>query len=306
MDMKNYEVIIEIYHDMMEERERHIAELTEKRNRIDQIDSYINSLLSKEENDLQIFLPRKAENIYRDDIEKNRREKEKLCLECDNLQRYIQSENIKIEKLDRVLFDISTMLHVKHFSSVSISSLQNLAQFISKIQSVSANLEKGDNVQAKTYMSGMKQDIDLILKDIRNSLFDVNPVATAFSDELSLKDMLDGYFDILNLNHPFRIKADIDEIQVDHSDFAKEILFISIYRIIIEYVSSSVKYLSDNKIIIKIKKQKYKYWIVIKDKVEYDTTNSSLDTIKETVALLGGSIDIKLNKGISIDIKIPC
>ena len=69
MDRNSYEVLCEIHSDMKKELEKHLAEMAEKRKRIEQIDSYMNGLLSKEENDLQVFLPRRVENLYRDDIE---------------------------------------------------------------------------------------------------------------------------------------------------------------------------------------------------------------------------------------------
>ena len=126
MDRNSYEVLCEIHSDMKKELEKHLAELDEKRKRIEEIDSYMNGLLSKEENDLQVFLPRRVENLYRDDIEQCRKEREKLILECDSLQGYIQSEYEKVERLDKLKFDLLKMLHVKQYSALKVSSLKYL------------------------------------------------------------------------------------------------------------------------------------------------------------------------------------
>ena len=60
------------------------------------------------------------------------------------------------------------------------------------------------------------------------------------------------------MNRSFCIKADIDDIRIDHSDFAREIAFVAAYRIIVEYINDFVSYSDDHRITIKVKKQKYK------------------------------------------------
>ena len=276
MDRNSYEVLCEIHSDMKKELEKHLAELAEKRKRIEEIDSYMNGLLSKEENDLQVFLPRRVENLYRDDIEQCRKEREKLILECDSLQGYIQSEYEKVERLDKLKFDLLKMLHVKQFSTLNVSSLQILSRLIPEIRSVSDNMEveDGDMIKAKQVLSGIEQDIGTVIADAKDLIFHRNLLSSELnllSDEVSLNDMLSEYFDALHLNRSFCIKADIDDIRIDHSDFAREIAFVAAYRIIVEYINDFVSYSDDHRITIKVKKQKYKYWIVIKDnKGRYD------------------------------------
>lgn len=270
MDRNSYEVLCEIHSDMKKELEKHLAELAEKRKRIEEIDSYMNGLLNKEENDLQVFLPRKVENLYRDDIEQCRKEREKLILECDSLQGYIQSEYEKVERLDKLKFDLLQMLHVKQFSALKVSSLQILSRLIPEIRSVSEHMEarNEDMIKAKQVLSGMEQDIGTVIADVKDLIFHRNVLFSELnllSDEVSLNDMLSEYFDALHLNRSFCIKADIDDIRIDHSDFAREIAFVAVYRIIVEYINDSVSYSDDHRITIKVKKQKYKYWIVIKD-----------------------------------------
>ena len=125
-----------------------------------------------------------------------------------------------------------------------------------------------DMIKAKQVLSGMEQDIGTVIADVKDLIFHRNLLSSELnllSDEVSLNDMLSEYFDALHLNRSFCIKADIDDIRIDHSDFAREIAFVAVYRIIVEYINDSVSYSDDHRITIKVKKQKYKYWIVIKD-----------------------------------------
>ena len=55
--------------------------------------------------------------MYRDVIEKNRQEKEKLLFECDDIHKQIHIENKRIDQLEKILSD-SSMLHVKQLSIV--------------------------------------------------------------------------------------------------------------------------------------------------------------------------------------------
>ena len=83
MDIENFGVIEELYRDIKKEQEQQTLTLSKKKNRIAQIDTYLDGLLSKEQNDLQVFLPRKIEDVYHDVITTNKEEKEKLVSECD-------------------------------------------------------------------------------------------------------------------------------------------------------------------------------------------------------------------------------
>ena len=121
---------------------------------------------------------------------------------------------------------------------MKVSSLQILSRLIPEIRSVSDNMEVGDGdmIKAKQVLSGIEQDIGTVIADVKDLIFHRNLLSSELnllSDEVSLNDMLSEYFDALHLNRSFCIKADIDDIRIDHSDFAREIAFVAAYRIIL-------------------------------------------------------------------------
>ena len=102
MESANFDIIQDMYHELKNEQTKKLTLLKEKKNRIAEIDAYLNSLLSKEESDLRVFLPRKVEDVYQDVIEKNRQEKEKLLFECDDIDKQIHIENKRIAQLEKI------------------------------------------------------------------------------------------------------------------------------------------------------------------------------------------------------------
>ncbi|MCI6715600.1 MAG: histidine kinase, partial [Lachnospiraceae bacterium] len=147
MNEENYKIIKEMYDDLTKEYAEKSALLHDKKNRILEIDSYVESILSKEQNDLQVFLHRKVEDVYHDVLKRNYDEKEKLILECDDIEKSLQKEKNRLESLEEVISDDSFMLHVKQISVLEIqekerqriardlhdSSLQNLTHLIHKV-----------------------------------------------------------------------------------------------------------------------------------------------------------------------------
>ena len=120
MNEENYKIIKEMYDDLTKEYAEKSALLHDKKNRILEIDSYVESILSKEQNDLQVFLPRKVEDVYHDVLKRNYDEKEKLILECDDIEKSLQKEKNRLESLEQVISDDYFMLNVKQISVLEI------------------------------------------------------------------------------------------------------------------------------------------------------------------------------------------
>ena len=323
MDASNYEIIQSIYNELKKEQTGKFGELNEKKNRIVEIDTYLNSLLNKEESDLRIFLPRKVEDVYHDVIEQNKQQKEKLMAECDELEKQIHLQDSKIEQLEKIISDKSSMSHVKQFSILDAqekerqriardlhdTSLQNLTHLVHKVELSSLYIDQ-DPIKAKLELATVESGIRKVIDDIRNSIFDLRPMTV---DDLGLKETIEKLLIVLNQEKQFHIIEDIDQIDRTYSDYYLQILFISIYRIIQECVQNSIKHSKGNEIIVKLKDLDDVYQILVKDNgTGFDITEASkkdkhfgLSVIKERVLFLGGKIDIDTSNGTSIEIEIP-
>lgn len=120
MDIENYKVIEDLYRDMKKEIDQQSATLKEKKYQIAEIDTYLESLLNKEQSDLRVFLPRKIEDVYHDVIEQNTQQKNKLITECDEIEKYMNMSKIRLERLEHILSDKSLMLHMKQLSVLDV------------------------------------------------------------------------------------------------------------------------------------------------------------------------------------------
>ncbi len=323
MDLASYDIIQGMYDDLKKEHTRHLSELSEKKIQIDAIDSYLNSLLNKEESDLKVFLPRKVETVYADVIEQNRQQKEKLNSECCEIEKLLHLENKRIDQLQKVLAEKSFMIHVKQLSILDAqekerqriardlhdTSLQNLTHLVHKIELSSLYIDE-DPVKAKLELATVGKGIRKVIEEIRNSIFDLRPMSF---DDLGMKETIEKMLLLLNQEKKFHIIEDIDNISMKQSAPTTQILFLSIYRIIQECVQNSLKHSGGNEIIVRLKEKDMNYKIIVQDNgTGFDVSEAAkkekhfgLSVIRERVYFLGGKIDIDTQDGTSIEIQIP-
>lgn len=323
MDLTNYKIIEKMYDDLKKEQEGLVADLDEKKNKIAEIDAYLNSLLNKEESDLRVFLPRKVEDVYSDVIEQNKRQREQLVSECDEIERILHLDENRINQLEKLMSDISSMLYVKQFSILDAqekerqriardlhdTSLQNLTHLVHKVELSSLYIDE-DPVKAKLELATVEKGIRKVIEEIRNSIFDLRPMSV---DDLGLKETIEKLLSVLNQDMQFHMVTDIDQIDTGQSAPSMKILFISIYRIIQECVQNSLKHSGGNEITVKLKERDMSYWIIVRDNGKGFDINEALkkdrhfglSVIRERVYFLGGTINIDANDGAFIEIEIP-
>ena len=321
MDAANYEIVQTMYDELKREQADQLKALHEKKNKIAEIDTYLNSLLNKEESDLQVFMPRKVEDVYRDVIKQNEQQKEKLLSECDALEKTLRLDENRIVQLEKILSD-SSMLHVKQLSILDAqekerqriardlhdTSLQNLTHLIHKVELSSLYIDE-DPVKAKLELATIEKGIRKVIEEIRNSIFDLRPMSV---DDLGMKETIEKLITVLNQDRQFRIEMDIDEIPVTQ-DPATYMLFISMYRLVQECMQNAVKHSGGNEIIVKLKDYGSTYRIMVQDNGGgFDLEEASrkerhfgLSVIKERVLFLGGKLSIDANDGTCIEIEIP-
>ena len=322
MDTANHEIIQTMYDDLKKEQTSMLAVLHEKKNKINEIDTYLNSILNKEESDLQVFLPRRVEDLYHDVIEQNEQQKNKLITECDELEKQLHLDKNRMEQLEKILSDTS-MLHVKQLSILDAqekerqriardlhdTSLQNLTHLVHKVELSSLYIDE-DPVKAKLELATVEKGIRKVIEEIRNSIFDLRPMSV---DDLGLKETIEKLITVLNQDKQFYIMTEIDEINVKQSDSSTHILFISMYRLVQECVQNAIKHSGGNKIIVKLKDCGDVYRISVQDNgngFDIDIASKKerhfgLSVIKERVLFLGGQLNINSNNGTFIEIEIP-
>lgn len=322
MDSSNIEIIQTMYDELKKQQTERQSVLQEKKNQIAEIDTYLNSMLNKEESDLQVFLPRKVEDVYRDVIEQNKQQKEKLLAECDELERLFHSDESKMKQLQKFLSG-SSMFHVKQLSILDAqekerqriardlhdTSLQNLTYLVHKVELSSLYIDE-DPVKAKLELATVAKGIREVIEDIRNDIFVLRPMSV---DDLGLKETIEKLLAVVNQDMRFGIMTDIDEIPAAKSDSAEYMRLISIYRIIQECVQNAIKHSGGNEIVVRLKDHGNVYQVVVWDNgIGFDVSEVSkldkhfgLSVIKERVLFLDGKIKIDTDNGTTIEIEIP-
>lgn len=323
MNKENCKIIKEMYDDLKKEYAEQSALLDNKRSRILEIDSYVESILNKDQNDLQVFLPRKVEDVYHDVLKQNHDEKEKLIFECDEIEKLLHKEKSRLENLEQVISDDSFKLHVKQLSVLEIqekerqriardlhdSSLQNLTHLVHKIELSSLYIDQ-DPIKAKLELATVEKNLRKVIEDIRNSIFDLRPMSF---DDLGIKETIEKMLLMINQNKKFQIETNIEDIRPNISDSKRMIILLSIYRIIQECVQNSIKHSEGNRIKVCLKDKKDSYEIIIQDNgIGFDMSEAvkkdnhfGLSVIKERVLLLNGQIEMNTQNGTFIKIDIP-
>lgn len=323
MDIENFGVIEELYHDIKKELDRQSSSLQKKKFQIEEIDTYLENLFSKDQSDFQVFLPRKVEDVYHDVIEQNKQQREKLVTECDDIEKLLHTGNVRLERLEKVIADQSVVLHMKQLSVLDVqekereriardlhdSSLQNLTHLVHKVELSSLYIDQ-DVVKAKLELATVEQGLRKVIDDIRNRIYDLRPMTF---DDLGLKETLLKLIAVLNQDGNFTIVTDIDDIDLNALDSETELELINIYRIIQECVQNSINHSKGNRINVSLKDEKNFYRILIQDNgVGFDLKEAlkknrhfGLSVVEERVFLLNGKIQIDAENGSSILIEIP-
>lgn len=334
-----------MYTELQDERDRIQKQFDQNVNRIKEIDLYLKSIYEKEDSDFKVFSPRNVENVFKDTIEENKKEKESLE---NNNKNYYQ----KIAKLDSYLFALNEALpssckkerensidnllgdsiinglnasaHVsldERLNIISIqeeerqriardlhdASLQNLAHLVHKIELGSLYIDK-DPIQAKLELAAVSKNLKEIIEDIRNTIYDLRPMTF---DDLGFKETVERLCDSLKQKSDMNIVSDIDEVQI-HND----IELMTIYRIIQECCSNAINHSGGTEVVIKLRNLPSMYKISIRDNgkgfVLSDVKGKKehhygLTILNERVKLLNGtlSIDYVPDEGTTITIEIP-
>lgn len=223
----------------------------------------------------------------------------KSTLDKENLQ--AQSEWFKNQEMDRKR--IANELHD--------TSIQDLTHIIHQIELAGFYIDI-DATKAKLELASVNDEIRKIIKDIRNTIFDLRPMSF---DDLGLTGAIENLIDVLNNRFVIDIQADIN-----FSDDFDELRKLEIYRVIQECLTNSAKHANAKKITLTIYDKKNELYICTSDDgigiPEQEKENESkndkkihygLQIMKERVSILNGRCYINSikNEGTKIEIIIP-
>ena len=190
------------------------------------------------------------------------------------------------------------------------TSVQDLTHLIHQIELAGLYIDL-DPIKAKLELATINDELRKIIKDIRNTIFDLRPMSF---DDLGLQDALEQYID--NLKNKCNVEIETEMNFVDNYDEKKKLI---IYRILIECLNNSAKHADASIIKLKVKDVDNNLYLSVTDdgigilnNDEQDSekerhTHYGLSIMKERVSILNGKcyINSKEDKGTHIEFLIP-
>lgn len=187
------------------------------------------------------------------------------------------------------------------------TSLQTLAHVIHQVDLASIYMDK-DIVKSKLELAEVKQNIKVVIEEIRNTIFDLRPMSF---DDLGIEETIQRYIQYANKDHAFQIHTEIGNI-----DTTYYIIMANIYRIIQECISNAIAHSGGDEIYFKCYSENKMCYIEIEDNGkgfvdgEYEQDGQKhfgLSVVKERVMILNGEINISsvINEGTKISVTIP-
>lgn len=209
-----------------------------------------------------------------------------------------KSEWLKNQEMDRKR--IANELHD--------TSIQDLTHIIHQIELAGFYIDI-DATKAKLELASVNDELRKIIKEIRNTIFDLRPMSF---DDLGLIGAIENLIDVLNSRFTIDIHADIDFVD----DF-DEIKKLEIYRAIQECLTNSAKHANAKKITLTICDRETELYICASDDgvgipepdIENETDDNKqihygLQIMKERVSILNGRCYISSMKNVGTKIEI--
>lgn len=219
-----------------------------------------------------------------------------LTNNVNNINRGLQILDIQERERQRIARDLHD------------TSLQNLTHLIHKIE-LSSMFIDDDPLKAKLELETVSKSLKSVIKEIRNTIFDLRPMTF---DDLGLRESFERLADYLRESSQFDVYYNLEEINCNNS-----LVLMTIFRIIEECTNNAIKHSGGSVVFFELKKIADNACIIIvaDDGKSFDTEkvlsekdrHFGLCILKERVELLCGTmeIDSKPDKGTVIKIVIP-
>lgn len=321
MIIEDYNNLSEMWNELFQEASELETQIQYNLRCIREAEAYMNTFLTSETEDYKVFSPRKAEVIYKEEIEEARNKI--FSCEEDNKELRMKKSIIdeRMKKIETILNHENHKNHSLTFLSVQEqdrqriardlhdTSLQNLAHLIHKIELSALYIDK-DPLQAKLELAVIGKCLRDTIDEIRGTIFNLRPPAF---DDMSLKEAFEQLLLGVNENGKYKIISNINNITCDNN-----LIFVAIYRVVSESLWNIEKHADADVITFNCMEQDGKCMLQIEDNGKGFSENSvgqsddgrkhfGISLMKERVELMNGTIVItsEVGKGTKIAIEIP-
>ncbi len=319
-------IIFELKKSFLDEKKALQDQIVEYETEIRQCNEYIDSLSKKDDCDYNVFSPRSASRVYKDQVEEKKRQIADLELQIRNIYKKLSGVTKKLDSLSELdplevsasrdeAMIISTsgkskLLELQEDDRQRIAAdlhdtvLQNLSLVMHNLE-LSAKFIDYDPIRAKLELESNRKLVKETIDDIRSTIFDLRPMQfDDFGFKRTLENQIQNYMNRTNMN----ISYNIDELED-----LDTIFLITVFRVTQELLINAIKHSEGTEININISKTPDAINILvadngkgITDSYEAVENHFGLKILKERVEIIGGFVKINTNtKGTSVSVDIP-
>lgn len=306
------DILLDLKKNFLDDKKELQDRIVDIETKIQECHDFIDSLNKKDECDYNMFSPRSASRVYKDQVSEKKLEiedlEEKLRLyykKLGNVTKKIDSINkLSPEEVEVVTEDsLEEALDAKEESSYYLklqeqdrqriaaelhdSVLQNLSLVMHNLELAEKFIDY-DVVRAKLELESNRKIVKETIDDIRSTIFDLRPMQfDDFGFKKSLENQLDGYKSRTNMNI---------EYNIDNLDNKDELVLLTIFRIVQELVLNSIKHSKGSLINVTVMDEGSKIYVEesddgvgIKEEDLLKDNHFGMKILKERVAMLGGT-----------------
>jgi len=324
--MQTEDILLELKKSFFDEKREIQERIAELDSQILECKEFIESLNKKDECDFNMFSPRSASRIYKDQVAAKQLEIEEAEEKLKVLYRKLSTVTKKVDLINGLdvnslsspvihdkseeSFDKSLYLKIQEDDRQRIASdlhdtvLQNLALVMHNLELAQKFIDY-DTIRAKLELESNRKLVKDTIEEIRTTIFDLRPMQfDDFGFKRSLENQLETYSGRTNMD----IRYHIDDINSSNN-----ILLLSVFRIVQELVLNSLKHSKGTFVSVQVLSENDKIYIEIYDdgvgmihESQTKPNHFGLNILKERVDILKGNILFPIvEKGFKAVIEIP-
>lgn len=324
---RSKKIILELKKSFNDEKKAIQEKIIETETEIRQCNDFIESLFKKDDCDYNVFSPRSASSVYKDQVNEKKVQISELEEEMRGLYKKLSSVTKKLDSLNE-LNPIDITDSIDEMSVVSAagkakllelqeddrqriaadlhdSVLQNLTLVMHNLE-LSAKFIDYDPIRAKLEMESNRKLVKETIDEIRSTIFDLRPMQfDDFGFKHTLENQINNYMSRTNMV----FHTDIDDLQDINN-----IYLITVFRVTQELLINSIKHSRGTNLYLTISKNDNMIHIYVSDdgvgfspEEAKELNHFGLRILKERVEILGGMLNIESieNKGTKVSVTIP-
>lgn len=318
---RNVEIINELRKNFLSDKKFIQDKIVETEVYIKECNDYIESLNKKDDCDFNIFSPRSASRVYKDQISEKKLAIEQYEFQLRDLYKQLGSVSKKLDSLDELdtavtPSDISKKDEVSFIkfqeddrkriaADLHDGVLQNLTLVMHNLELTSKFIDY-DAIRAKLELETNRKLVKETIEEIRNTIFNLRPMQF---EDFGFKKSVENLISEINSRTSMSIEANIDNLDDD----IDKLYLLTVFRVVQELVLNSIKHSEGSLVDVFVSRRPGDIYISVSDDgkgFNPEAVNSDnhfgLKILNERVSILNGTVDFKSGvNGTSVSVIIP-